>query len=116
MTPAKFNFTAYQAATFSQSLEWKSADVPVNLTGYTFKMHVKAKIADAAPLAQLTTENGGVVVVDAALGKFKLYATDETTADWLFASGVYDLLAIPASGEAVRILEGKITVVPGVTR
>lgn len=115
MKPANQNFTAYQAATFHVPLQWKSGGVPVDLTGYSFRMWVKAKITDAQPLSELTSENGGILVLNAAEGRLAINAESEQTMLWVNKQCVYDLVADAPNGDCYRLMEGVILTAPAVT-
>lgn len=119
--PIKKDLSIYQGALFEEPFEYYEDDgeTPIDLTGVAMRMQVRATLESAEPLLELTTENGGVVLTDAANGKFKLYYSAEDT-DALDAveDAVYDLEVVPASGEAdtYRLLMGKMRVVREVTR
>lgn len=115
MKPAKRSLTIYQASTFYQPFQWKANGVPVDLTGYTFRLWIKAKVTDAVRLAELTTENGGMVLIDAATGRFAINAEKELTVTLRTRQCVYDLLAIAPNGDSYRLLEGSMIVEPAVT-
>lgn len=116
MKPAKLNLQINQAASFDQPLQWLSDDVPVILTGYTFRMAAKAKVTDQTPAFLLTSENGGVVVTNAAQGRIAIHVSPQQSAALTQRNYVYDLLAIAPGGEdAYRLLEGSIVVEPAVT-
>lgn len=115
MKPAKLNLQVNQAASFSQPLQWLSDDVPVNLAGYTFRMAAKAKVTDQTTALQLSSEDGGVLVANAAQGKFEIKLSRAQTTALTQRNYVYDLLAIAPNGDGYRLLEGSITVEPAVT-
>lgn len=115
MIPGKYNIVAPQGATLNQELVYSIDDVPVNLTGYTARMHVREKVTSATPIVQLTTENGGITL-GGAQGTILLYAAAGTTEDWVAKQYVYDLELVSPSQYVYRILEGKFIVPPEVTR
>lgn len=118
-TPAtlKDPLTIYQGATFHKRFIWQSASgSPIDLTGCTARMQVRAKVTDPAVLIELTTEDGGLTL-GGATGTIDLEISDEDTrviTSW--KGGVWDLLITFPSGETYRIVEGTIVVSPGVTR
>jgi hypothetical protein len=116
-TPFKVALKIYQGATFrwSATLKNGSPAVVTDLTGYTARMQIRGKITDAAPLVELTTENGGITLGDAA-GTIDLFIshTDTTGFDW--AAGVYDLELITPGGDVIRRIYGAVSVIPEVTR
>jgi hypothetical protein len=137
--PAKLKFTIYQGATFRKRLTWKaypyavnfidgvayrasdgsvaptSDQVPVNLTGCTGRMHIRAKLADPIPLLTLTTENSRMTLGGTA-GTTDLFITDEDTTLITWTSGVWDLEIAHPSGDVTRLAEGSISVSKEVTR
>lgn len=106
-----------QGATFSELVTWKAGTpaVPVNLTGCTARMHVRAKLESTALLLDLTTENGGIVLGGSA-GTVLIYLTDEQTEAIGWTSGVYDLEIAFPGGTVTRLLKGSVSVSPEVTR
>lgn len=119
--PFKVPLKIYQGATFTKSLTWKTAPdenaatTPVNLTGCTARMQIRAKLESTAPLLSLTTENGGISLGGTAGTVELLIDADDTTAiTW--KAGVYDLEIVFAGGEVRRLMYGSVTVSPEVTR
>ena len=113
----KLNLTIEQGATFTKRLTWKagSPSAPVDLSGCTARMQVRAKISDTAVLLELTTENDGITLGDEA-GTIDLSVTAEQSAAITWKGGVYDLEIEFADGVVKRLVEGSITVSPEVTR
>ncbi len=104
-----------QGATFSRVFTWQdSVGLPVNLTGYTARMQVRATIDAASTLLSFTTENGGITL-GAAAGTITVTATAATTAAVSAGCYVYDLELI--NGATVyRLVQGQFTVDGEVTR
>lgn len=115
--PVKLPLKFYQGATFRKVVTWKAGDpaVPVDLTGCTARMHVRAKLEDAAPLLALTTEDGGIVLGGAA-GTVTIFVSDAGTAAITWVSGVYDLEIEFTNGDVRRLIYGTVTVSKEVTR
>lgn len=119
MTAAALNLTVEKYATFKLDLQIKNgqgeAATPADITDYEPRMQIRKSATDAEVLFELTTENGRIVVTDAAAGKLtvKLAAADTFNIGW--ASAVYDLVLIGAS-ETKRIIQGTVSVSDGVTR
>lgn len=117
MTPASVDLTIYQGATFSREFRWQTGTpaADVNLTGYTARMQIRRKLTDEDVVLELTTANGGIVITNAAQGRFTLNATATQTEALEIRSGVYDVEFV--SGATVtRLLQGAVTVSPEVTR
>lgn len=118
--PFKDSITIYQGATFDVLRTWKTGTpaVPVDLTGCTARMHVRAKQDAPTALITLTTENGGIVL-GGALGTVRRLLTPEATAALNpadFRTAVYDLEVVFPGGQVRRLLAGGVTVSPEVTR
>ena len=115
-TPAKLKFTIYQGATFRKHLTWKAPDgTPIDLSGCTARMQVRAEVVSRTVLLSLTTENGGLTL-GGATGTVELYVSDEDTGAITWDAGVWDLEIVHPSGEVTRLAQGSIAVSPEVTR
>lgn len=106
-----------QGSTFVFHLEIRNgagANPPVlDLTGYTAKAQMRASYGSTV-LKELTTSDG-TITIDAALGKITLTLSDEQTAAMTFNTAIYDLVMTGPTGVATRVVQGKVTVSPGVT-
>lgn len=127
--PAKYSFRVYQGQTWEEPLLLKNADgTAMNLTGYQARMHVRADIADDAPLLQLDGTNGRLAVTDPVAGEITLSVTAADMAalplGYEVQSWVYDLeIFIPEDAgpplvpeKVFRVLEGNVIAFPEVTR
>jgi hypothetical protein len=109
MTPGKYNMICPQGATFSKSLTWKIDDVPVNLTGYTARFQAKdSRALTRAPLVNITTENGGIILGGIS-GSIDLTIEAIETAEFYPKEYLYNLELI-SSNIVYRLLEGKFVV------
>ena len=117
MKPFPLNLKIYQGATFRNVTTWQTGKpaAPVNLTGCTARMQVRAKITDSATLLNLTTENGGIELGGTAgTVTINISATDTAAIAW--KGGVYDLEIVFSDGTVRRLLAGSVSVSPEVTR
>ena len=122
--PAAVNYHLYLGATFEETATLQdSAGTPLDLTGYSAKMHVRRDLDDATPLYVFDTADGSIVLGGAAgTVALALPATATSNADLRDPEGetwVYDLLlsndnATPPVVD--RTLQGRIFAHPGVTR
>ena len=108
--PGTHNFTIYQGATFELDLQYKdSTGTGVNMSGYT----IAAKLADqtnsSSILATFTT-----AFTDASTGQFKIKLTATETAA-LTGGGLYDVLITEPGGDKYYILQGRVSLDPGIT-
>lgn len=119
MTAATLNLEIECGADFAQTITLKDSDnIPINIATYTFTSMVKFSAADPDALVSFTITKAG----DTSTGIFTLSLTNaQTTA--LFAPGdissetmtlVYDVVQLVGSVKT-RIIQGVITVYPGVT-
>jgi hypothetical protein len=113
---AQWDIVADQGATFSQVYTWLEADqeTPVNLTGFTAAMQVRAEATNAL-LASFSTGSGGITLGGTA-GTITLSAAPETTTAWTFGAGLHDLQLTDSGGDVVTLIAGIFTVVPAITQ
>lgn len=90
-----------------------SFDHHADLTGFKAWMQIRKSKSNEVVLDELTTENKRISI---GPGCFCLSFPHEITEDWSFRRGVFDIKAISPDGGEVRMAEGKILVIPGVTR
>lgn len=116
MSAGKYNITIEQGATFVLPITWKDgSDQPVNLTGYTARMQVRQYKDSTTTLANVTTENAGIVLGGAA-GTVTVTITATQTAAMPAVEGFYDLELVASTGAVVRLLQGSATISREVTR
>ena len=119
LEPIEVDLTIYQGATFkkSWSMVEKGTENPIDLSGYTARMHIRGKLKDVEPILELTTENGGITIVVAAEStSLDLYISPLDTAAITATKGVYDLELIDIAGDVYRLLSGDVAVSKEVTR
>lgn len=113
MTAAKRDLVIEKGATFRLNLRLKdAAGAYMNLTGYVGRMQVRATVTADTPLLDLA---GAQITFDAA-GSCQVRATATLTMELPLVKAVYDLEIESPSGEVDRLLEGKVTISPNVTR
>ena len=109
------NFLCEQGSTFSRVVSYQGSEgAPVNLSGYTARMQVRATAEDGAVLLSLTTENGGITLGTTA-GTVTLLATATQTAAMPAGELVYDIELV-AGAVVTRLLQGCFVVDAEVTR
>jgi hypothetical protein len=95
---------------------WKDPNQqPINLVGYTARMHVRESFDSEEILIDLTTENGGIVL-DPPAGGIELRFVPEHTIGAFWTSARYDLELVSSGGEVTRLLKGKFKLLREVTR
>ena len=116
MVAGEYDITIEQGATFSCTLTWNDeTGDPVNLTGFTGRLHARRTSYHETKLLDLTTENGGITLGGAA-GTITILASATLTASIDAPFGVYDLELVAAGGHVTRLIRGKIDFIPEVTR
>lgn len=127
-TAAKYNMVWTRGATVEDEFTYTdSAGAPINLTGYSARMHVRtaddAYGTSATPLLSLTTANGLLIWATATAGRLTLVAPPTTIAVLNPTNSraeryAYSIeLYLPSTPEYVLpLIEGKITVKGEITR
>lgn len=115
MPAGGYDMVCEQGSTFVRKFTWTDEnEVPVDLTGFTARMHIRTAVTAASPSLELTTTNGRIVL-NPTLGTITLQITAADTAALVAKRYVYDLELV--SGATVtRLLQGGFTVSPEVTR
>lgn len=105
-----------QGATWTLPLLWKTTDgEPLDLTGYTARMHLRKKLTDAEFVLELTTENSRITL-GGPDGTITLTIQAVDTSEIPTGTTVYDLELVSGGGIVTRLLQGGVTVSPEVTR
>lgn len=114
MSAATYNVIIDQGANWQVNLSYKDSNGdPVNLTGYTAQLQLRTSY-DAA-LASLNLSTGSGITITANSGLIAINATASQTGALVAGDYVYDL-EITLSGVVTRIIQGRATVRPQVTR
>ena len=107
----------FQGATFNQTLFYETGEpsAPVNLAGYTAKMHIRSKPESKALILELSTTNGRIVLNETT-GSIGLFISASDTASLSVCDkAVYDL-ELTTGAITTRILQGNVIISPEVTR
>jgi len=110
-----------QYATFTRVFIWTAgmcgcgtvgaSSGPVDLTGYTANLQIR-------PFPLSTTINydaSANITLGGTAGTISLAIPAASTATFTWWVGVYDLILTSAAGVVTRLLQGSVTVTPGVT-
>lgn len=117
---AKHNIVIEQGATFPLYVVYNDpSGSPVDLTGARVRFQIRQTVESASKLVDFDSNALGSGQSIAALGSsgvisIKLSAT--ATSALSFQLAEWDLVVTTAGGEATRLLEGKASVSPAVTR
>ncbi|MET0419417.1 MAG: hypothetical protein ABW022_25670 [Actinoplanes sp.] len=79
---------------------------PTDLAGYTGQLHIKDLRTDILPIAEVPTS---AIVVNPGTRQVTVRIPSSETETWLWERGVYDLLITGPTGEAWRLVEGRVT-------
>ena len=116
MSAGALDIVAEQGATFALALLWTdTTDVPIDLTGYAARMHVRNVPNASTFVIELTTENGRIAL-GATAGTINLLIDAETTAALPAGEFVYDIELVQAGDGVTRLLEGAFSIRAEVTR
>lgn len=91
------------------------ADQPIDITGYTARLQMRASEAATPVLYSATTDNGQLVI-DGEAGLVMLAIPDPTNAAWVWRYGVYDLELLDPDDFVVKLSWGRVRVKPEITR
>jgi len=116
MTAANNNFVIDQGADWFITVVYKdSAGTAIDLTGYTAALQIRDTYADSTTDLSLTSPSGGITIT-AATGTIAVTATAAQTGAIAAGNYVYDLEITSAAGVVTRLVQGKISLSPQVTR
>ena len=112
MAAGTYNFTIEQGANFTRVLSLKENDSVMNLTGYSVASQMRAS-HDSSTVVGTFTGN----VTSGSGGQITLLMSNTTTGGIEEGIYVYDVeITNGSSGAITRILQGRVTVTPQVTR
>ena len=108
-----YNFSINQGAdeTIQLTIVDAITNLPINITGYTFKSEIRYAFTDASPVASWTC-----TITDGANGILKLYLSNTATTSLVPGNYVCDVKMTDTSSYVSRIVEGPLTVYAEVTR
>lgn len=112
VTFSDINSLAYNAYISGGVLEYSA---PVDLTGYTARMQLRANVDSDTILEELTTQNGKILIDTSGYGIVLLLGA-AVTAAYTFSNAVYSLELVSGTGEVTSLLTGNISLIKEVTR
>ena len=117
--PSTVNVTLYQGASFKQSFVWQYGEteetaLPVDLTTATARAQVRQRYTSSTAYMEFTSDDDEIVLgVD---GSIEINVGPEKTALVPSGNAVWDLELEWPDGDVCRLVQGKVTVSPEVTR
>lgn len=118
MAAGELDILIEQGTTFRKKLTWvddQEPAVPIDITGYSARMHLREDIEDTAFIIELLDTNGRITL-GGANGEIDLFIADNDTEALTIESGVYDLEVESPGGDVTRLLMGRFTLSLEVTR
>ncbi|MBT0665743.1 hypothetical protein KI809_15645 [Geobacter pelophilus] len=112
LDPGQFDITVYANEDYRLNLTHTANGVPVNLTGYSFKLQAQAKKGPGAAVLV----NFSSAVTDAAAGQTSHWLSRRATAANSNAAGIYDLMQTAPDGTVTYRMRGAIKFLETVTR
>lgn len=106
----KANLVIDQGSTFSANVDVANVDGQIfNLTGYTVAAQMRKNYASSTAVSFGTSHTG-------VLGQIILSLTSTATGTLEPGRYLYDIEITSGSGVITRVVEGVVTVTPGITR
>lgn len=107
-----------QGTPFQLVYTWTINGTPVDLTGYSAKMHVVTDLINKVQILEFDSGGGGTpntsIALGGSAGTVTVNATSTATAAMTFDTGYYSLFVKPSSGDVTKLLEGTVTVSLGI--
>lgn len=116
MAAGKRDIVIELGATYTEEYTWlDNTGSAVDLTGASAAWMLRYHLDDSAAAVSLSSPSSGITITP-GLGKVTVTIAAATTAALSAGFGVHDLLITKADGTKVRLVEGKATLLQGVTR
>lgn len=108
----KVNSLSYTAYTSGGVIEYNK---PMDLSGMTARMQIRARVDSDTVIHELTTENGGITINNTTK-EIRLKISAASTAGFSFGQAVYNLEMIDSLGSVNNFARGTVTLTKEVTR
>lgn len=117
--PSTVDVTLYQGASFKHNFQWKYGETlqtatVVDLTTASARAQVRKQYASSTAYMSFTSVDDEIVLDDE--GNIEINVGPEKTALVPAGSAVWDLEIVWPDGDVCRLLQGKVTVSPEVTK
>jgi hypothetical protein len=119
MAAGTYNTTIDKGSTFSLTVTYKDAsDTVVNLTGWTARMQIRETPASASTLLTSTGGSPTITITNTnfATGVILITISATNTATLTVPVAYYDIEVESAAGVVRRIMQGRLSISPEVTR
>lgn len=115
-TVTKINLKIPQGTTYHHEFNYVDiAGDPIPITGYHARCQFRELVDDVAFFFEATSAGAGITL-DEANGKVTLNITPADSTAWVIYEGVYDIEIVAPNTDVTRIVQGKVTINPEVTR
>lgn len=112
----QYDFTIHKGVSWTPQLTWTDDNgTPIDLTGYSASMDIKAAATDSTSILSFST-SGGEIVLGTSDGTIAITATNAQTSAVTANSGVYDLFLTSSSGVVKKLMQGEVEFVVQVTK
>ena len=113
ISPATYNITAYQGATYDLNLTFSIGGTAVNLTGYTAALQVRENSRSTATILSLATGSG--ITLGGTAGTIDVTASASTMGSATPGNYVYDL-ELNSGSQVTRLIQGTFAIQAEITR
>jgi hypothetical protein len=111
------NITVENDADFYRQFAYQTTTgAPIDLTGNTMRMGVRVHAQDVNEEMVLTTENGGLAIVDPPNGAFTVRILQDQLANLPVGDYEHSLVRFTPGSQVLRIWSGALTNNPGPSR
>ncbi len=113
ISPAQYNITAYQGATYDLNLTYSIGGTAVNLTEYTAALQVRENPRSSTTILSLATGSG--ITLGGTAGTIDVTASASTMGSATPGNYVYDL-ELSSGSQVTRLIQGNFAIQAEVTR
>jgi hypothetical protein len=107
----------YQSAAYTAQFTINDQDGnPVNITGWLFHSMFRAELDDDPPLLDLSSANGGWVMLDPVNGRVQMQITKVQAATLPLGRVIFDVMRTDPALSPVYLFSGRVKVKEAVTR
>jgi hypothetical protein len=114
------NIAFEQGSSYDYVYTWlDSNNNPVNLTGYSARLHVVTDLINKSPILTITNDGTTApntsLILGGAAGTIEITATAAATTAMTYFTGKYALLVESGSGVITKLMEGSVVVNAGIS-
>jgi hypothetical protein len=113
ISPATYNITSYQGATYDLNMTYAIGGTAVNLTGYTAALQVRENSKATATILSLT--NGSGITLGGTAGTIDITVSANTMGSATAGTYVYDL-ELTSGSQVTRLIQGSFAIEAEVTK